>query len=122
MAPVFINQEVDSKTGHTLPTRPEAAWQKMAQSALNDTTQPVNGEEEGRSSTIDRQWLTKKKGELGATPVVSDYQFGGFFNLKTGLSLVPSGHERCDAQHRKLPQTIYSFKSHSPTHHSSFVF
>jgi len=31
----------------TLPTRPELAWQKMAQSPLNDTTQPVDSEEEG---------------------------------------------------------------------------
>ena len=40
-----------------LPTRPEPAWQKIAQSSLNDTTQPVGSEEEGRSSTMDRQWL-----------------------------------------------------------------
>jgi len=26
----------------TLPTRPEPVWQKMAQSPLNDTTQPVD--------------------------------------------------------------------------------
>ena len=38
---------------HSLPTRPEPAWQKMAQSALNDTTRPVDSEEEGRSSTMD---------------------------------------------------------------------
>jgi len=31
----------------TLPTRPEPGWQKMAQSPLNDTTQPVDSEEEG---------------------------------------------------------------------------
>jgi len=45
----------------TLPTRPEPAWQKMAQSPLNDTTQPVDSEEEGRNSTMDRQWLIEKK-------------------------------------------------------------
>ena len=33
----------------------------MAQSPLNDTTQPVDSEEEGRSSTMDRQWLIEKK-------------------------------------------------------------
>jgi len=31
---------------HTLPTRPEPTRQKMAQSPLNDTTQPVEIEEE----------------------------------------------------------------------------
>ena len=36
-----------SLADHTLPTRPEPAWQKMAQSPLNDTTQPVDSEEEG---------------------------------------------------------------------------
>jgi len=45
----------------TLPTRPEPAWQKMAQSPLNDTTQPVDSEGEGQSSTMDRQWLIEKK-------------------------------------------------------------
>jgi len=35
----------------------------MAQSPLNDTTQPVDSEEEGRSSTMDRQWLNNKKEE-----------------------------------------------------------
>jgi len=33
---------------HTLPTRPEPAWQKMAQSPLNGTTQPVDSEEESQ--------------------------------------------------------------------------
>jgi len=37
-----------SLTDRTLPTRPEPAWQKMAQSPLKDTTQPVDSEEEGR--------------------------------------------------------------------------
>jgi len=46
-----------SLADHTLPTRPELAWQKMAQSPLNDTTQPVDSEEEGQSSTVDRRWL-----------------------------------------------------------------
>ena len=41
----------------TLPTRPEPAWQKMAQSPLKYTTQPVDSGEEGRSSTMDRRWL-----------------------------------------------------------------
>jgi len=31
----------------TLPTRPEPEWQKMAQSRLHDTTQPVDDKEEG---------------------------------------------------------------------------
>jgi len=48
-----------SLADRTLPTRPEPAWQKMAQ-ILNDTTQPVDSEEEGRSPTTDRQWLIKK--------------------------------------------------------------
>jgi len=46
---------------HTLPTHPEPAWQKMAQSPLNDTTQPVDSEEEGRSPTTDRRWLIEEK-------------------------------------------------------------
>jgi len=33
----------------------------MAQSPLNDTTQPVDSEEEGRSPTTDRRWLIEKK-------------------------------------------------------------
>jgi len=33
---------------HTLPAHPEPAWQKMAQSPLNDTTQPVDSEEESQ--------------------------------------------------------------------------
>jgi len=41
----------------TLPIRPEPSWQKMAQSPLNDTTQPVDSEEEGRSPNTDRRWL-----------------------------------------------------------------
>jgi len=41
----------------TLLTRPEPAWQKMAQFPLKDTTQP---EEEGRSSTMDRRWKIEK--------------------------------------------------------------
>jgi len=32
----------------------------MAQFPLNDTTQPVDSEEEGRSLTMDKQWLGKK--------------------------------------------------------------
>jgi len=32
---------------HTLPICTEPAWQKMAPSPLNDTTQPVDSEEEG---------------------------------------------------------------------------
>jgi len=43
-----------SLADHTLPTHPEAAWQKMAQSPLNGIAQPVEIEEEGRSPTTDR--------------------------------------------------------------------
>jgi len=43
---------------HTLPTSPEPAWQKMAQSPLNGTTQPVDIEESW-SPTTDRQWQKK---------------------------------------------------------------
>jgi len=39
---------------HTPSNPPEPAWQKMAQSPLNDATQPVDIEEEGRSPTTDR--------------------------------------------------------------------
>jgi len=31
----------------------------MAQSFLNDTTQPADSEEEGQGSTMDKQWLEK---------------------------------------------------------------
>jgi len=50
-----------SLADRTLPTRPEPAWQKMARSPLNDTTQPVDSEEEGRSPTMGRRWLIKKE-------------------------------------------------------------
>jgi len=46
-----------SLADHTLPTRPEPTWQKTAQSPLNDTAQPVDNEEEGQSSTMDKKWL-----------------------------------------------------------------
>jgi len=46
-----------SLTDDTLPTHPKPARQKIAQAPLNDTTQPVDSEEEGRSSTTDRKWL-----------------------------------------------------------------
>jgi len=38
-----IFQGTFSLTDHTLPTRPEPARQKVAQSPLNDATQPVEG-------------------------------------------------------------------------------
>jgi len=36
-----------SLADHTLPTRPEPGWQKIVQSPLNDTAQPVDIEGEG---------------------------------------------------------------------------
>jgi len=45
---------------YTLPTCPEPAWQNMAQSPLNGTTQPVKIEEEGWSPAMDRWWLKEK--------------------------------------------------------------
>jgi len=36
-------------------TRLESAWQEIARSPLNGTTQPVDIEDEGRSSTTDRR-------------------------------------------------------------------
>jgi len=48
-----------SLADRTLPTRYEL--QKMAQSPLNDTTQPVNNEEEGRSPTTDRRRVIENK-------------------------------------------------------------
>jgi len=45
-----------SLADHTLITRPEPAWQKLAQSPLNGTTQLVAIEEEGQSPTMDKQW------------------------------------------------------------------
>ena len=41
----------------------EPAWQKMAQSPLDGTTQPVDSEEEGRSPTTDRRWLIEKNAD-----------------------------------------------------------
>ena len=41
-----ISRDV-SLADHTLPTCPDPAWQKMAQTPLNGTTQPVDIEEEG---------------------------------------------------------------------------
>jgi len=56
-----------SLADRTLPTRPEPVWQKMAQSPLKDTTQPVDSEEEGRSSTRKNmfyiQFIVSKDGE-----------------------------------------------------------
>jgi len=46
-----------SLADHTPPTRPEPAWQKMAESPLNGDTRPVDIEEEALSPTMDRQWL-----------------------------------------------------------------
>jgi len=43
-----------SLADHTLPTRLVPAWQKMALSPLNGTTQPVDIEEEGWSPTMGR--------------------------------------------------------------------
>jgi len=50
-----------SLADHTLPTRPEPAWLKMAQSRLNGTTQSVDIKDKGWSPTMDRQWLKQKK-------------------------------------------------------------
>jgi len=50
-----------SLADHTLPTRPEPAWQRMAQSHLNDTTKSEDGEEEGRRPTMNRRWLIERK-------------------------------------------------------------
>jgi len=49
-----------SLADHTLPTCPEPAWQKTAQSPLNDTTQPVDSEEEDQCPTMDRPWLKER--------------------------------------------------------------
>ena len=38
----------------TLPTISKPTWQQMAQSPLNDSTKPVDNEEEGQSPTMDR--------------------------------------------------------------------
>ena len=46
-----------SLTDHTLPTRLEPVWQKMAQSPLNGTAKPVDIKEEGLCPTTDRQSL-----------------------------------------------------------------
>jgi len=45
-----VFQRIVFLADHTLPARPEPAWQEMVQSPLNGTTQPVDVEEEGRSS------------------------------------------------------------------------
>jgi len=43
---------------HTLPTHPELPWPEIAPSPLNDTTQPVDIEQEGWSSTMEMKALT----------------------------------------------------------------
>jgi len=50
-----------SPAGHPLPTRPEPAWQKMAQSPLNGTTRLVDIGEEGLIPARVRRCLKKKK-------------------------------------------------------------
>jgi len=42
-----------SLADHTQPTCPEPAWQEMAPSPFNGTTQPVDSGEEGRSPATD---------------------------------------------------------------------
>jgi len=49
-----IFQKIFSLADHTLPTHPEPAWQKMAQSPLNSTTHSVDIKEEGLRRTTDR--------------------------------------------------------------------
>jgi len=46
-----------SLADHVRPTRPEPAWEKMAQSFLNGTTRLMEIEEEGSSRTVNREWL-----------------------------------------------------------------
>ena len=46
-----------SVVDHTVSNRPEPALQKMVQSPLSGTTQPVDSEEEDQCLTIDRQWV-----------------------------------------------------------------
>jgi len=49
---------------HSLPTRPEPAWQKMAQSPLDDTTQPVDSERKanhGQMMAENKKFGYKKK-------------------------------------------------------------
>jgi len=48
-----------SMADHTLPTRPASTWQKMAQSPLNGTTQPIDSEEESRHPAMERQCMKK---------------------------------------------------------------
>jgi len=50
-----------SQINHTLPASTEPARHNSAPSPLNGTTQPVNVQEEGQSSTIYIQWLRKKE-------------------------------------------------------------
>jgi len=52
------------------------AWQKMAQSPLNDAIQPVDSQEEGQSLTTDRRWVTENEmaapGLIDAASLESD--------------------------------------------------
>jgi len=50
-----------SLADHTLPTHPEPALQKMAQSPLNVTTQRADSKKKDRSPNMDRWWLQKEK-------------------------------------------------------------
>ena len=45
-------------------------------SPLKDTTQPVDSEEEGRSSTMDRSWLIEKKSIHGEIALFLNHLLG----------------------------------------------
>jgi len=55
-----------SLADHTQPTCPEPAWQEMAPSPFNGTTQPVDSGEEGRSpatdTTADERMMAEENG------------------------------------------------------------
>ena len=57
---------------HTLPTPSGPAWQKMAQSPLNGTTQLADSEEEGRSPTMDWQTMTEVNKKMIERPDDTD--------------------------------------------------
>jgi len=55
LQPVILRDS--SLADHILKTHPNPMWQKLDQYPLNDSTKPLEIEEETRNPTTDREWL-----------------------------------------------------------------
>ena len=105
-----------------LPTRPEPAWQKMAQSPLNDTTQPVDSEEEGQSPTMDRWWL--KVVSLSPSDSVRSGYKGPLYSISTmaRFYFAPADWYRIVTQVTKLEMIRPLLVINMPLNHLIWVF